>query len=202
METLKFKLLRILTDSISILEFENHLYNSSLLDSEIKSDSLFFELLNVNYRDENVRMRLKEIGLSVFEKEDLILLKIEQNCRKIINSENTEHFCDYVQNIIEDYDFDNDFYVLEEFYSFYYSLNGYEFNKYTNNSLSEIDKNVYSLAKNIIESLEKCKTIEDKTRVLKFNREEKNEEKNEVLGQLKPSKPTLNQKLFAFFKNY
>ena len=106
MDALKLKIFDVLTEKISVSEFENWLYSSELLDEKLKENSLMFEVVNVNYKLENSLKMLKNIASTIFDDEDFLVIKIEDNCRKIINTNEPEKIKDYVFNIIQDYNFD------------------------------------------------------------------------------------------------
>ena len=204
MEALKLKIFDVLTEKMSILEFENWLYNSTYLSQNIKGDSLLFNVININYRERNSLKELENIASNIFSFEELLAKRLEKNCIKIINSRNSDNYKNYVSNIIQDFDFDIDFYAFWDFYHIYYSFDGYDYNEHQNISLKKIDSKTKLLANSIINRLKYCDTIDDEIAVLKQKNKDEVSHKDTQLLKSKTSektlKRTLKQKIFAFFK--
>ncbi|REE27930.1 hypothetical protein [Winogradskyella pacifica] len=204
METLKLKIYDVLKEEITISEFENWLYNSEYMKTEIKADSLLFDVININYRLENSLKILKNLSLKNFSEEELLIFKLEYNCYKIVNSEDTKNYKKYVLNIIQDFEFDNDFEGFGEFYYIYYSFDGYDYNQYQNISSNNLNSKTKHLANSLLKSLKNCNSIEEKIKTLKLKKEPENDEENINVLEFKSlqsnKKLTLVQKLFAFLK--
>tara|TARA_R110002033_G_scaffold32024_3_gene69308 strand:+ start:604 stop:1107 length:504 start_codon:yes stop_codon:yes gene_type:complete len=162
METLKLKIFEVLVNDITIEEFETWLYKSDLLNENLKENSLIFEVITINYRKKTALKDLKYIASTLFNEEHLAVMKIEVNCRKIVNSNTPKHLEKYVFNIIEDFNFEIESTVYGEFYSLYFSFDGYDYTNYTKGSLKEINSRTVTYAKIVLESLKNCKTIDDK----------------------------------------
>ncbi len=65
-------------------------------------------------------------------------MKIEENCKKIVNTDDPKNIEKYVLNIVQDYNFDLESNVYWEFYSLYYSFDGYDYINYTKRSLDKL----------------------------------------------------------------
>jgi len=200
MDALKLKIFDVLTEKISVSEFENWLYSSELLDEKLKEDSLMFEVVNVNYRLENSLKMLKNIASTIFDDEDFLVIKIEDNCRKIINTNEPEKIKDYVFNIIQDYNFDIESNVYWEFYSLYYSFEGYEYKDYTKGSLDRLNTITIEYIETILYNLNKCSSIEDKKLVLILEIGSKKEEAIVKKAIDETKKTSLRDRLFSFFR--
>jgi len=207
MEALKLKIFDVLTEKIKVSEFENWLYNSEYLETEIKGDSLFFDVVNINYRKEDSISLLERIASKSFTYEELLAIKIVHNCIKIRNSKNTNDYKEYVQKIIVDLDFDNEFDVFWKFYSLYYSFDGYDYCEYENIYQPANDFKAKELANSTIDKLKFSKSIKEKVELLKQKEEGKIEQKNEFISTYNPQieikkhpKQTFSAKFLAFFK--
>ena len=166
METLKLKIFEILVNDITIEEFETWLYKSDLLNENLKENSLIFEVITINYRKETALKELKYIASTLFNEEHLVVMKIEVNCRKIVKSNTPKNLEKYVFNIIEDFNFEIDSTIYEEFYSLYFLFDEYEYINYTKGSLIEINSRTITYSKTVLENLKKCNSLEEKKQVL------------------------------------
>lgn len=200
METLKLKIFEVLVNDITIEEFETWLYKSDLLNENLKENSLIFEVITINYRKETALKELKYIASTLFDEKHLVVMKIEANCRKIVNSITPKNIEKYVFNIIEGFNFEMESTVYEEFYSIYFSFDGYDYINYTKGSLEDINSRTIEYAKYVLENLKNCKTIDDKKEVLFLDLHGKKQEINNIKMLTKTRKPTFKSKLFAFFK--
>ena len=200
METLKLKIFDVLVNNITIEEFENWLYNSKLLEEKLKENSLIFEVVNINYRLDNSMKMLKNIASNIFEEDDFLVMKIEENCKKIVNTDDPKNIEKYVLNIVQDYNFDLESNVYWEFYSLYYSFDGYDYINYTKRSLDKLNSKTIDYAKTVLYNLRNCKNLEEKKQVLimKIDSKEVLESVESVI--VKTKKISLTNRLFAFFK--
>ncbi|MUU79177.1 hypothetical protein [Winogradskyella endarachnes] len=200
METLKLKIIEVLVNDISIEEFEKWLYQSDLLNENLKQNSLIFEVITINYRKETALKELKNIASTLFDEKHLVAMKIKVNCRKIVNSNTPKNIEKYVFNIIKDFNFEIESTVYENFYSLYYSFNGFDYTNFTKGSLKDINFRTVTYAKTVLENLKNCKTIDDKKEVLFLDLLDKNQAIKHIKTLPKTRKSTLKQKLFAFLK--
>jgi len=200
METLKLKIFEVLVNDITIEEFEKWLYESDLLNENLKENSLIFEVITINYRKETALKELKYVASTLFNEEHLVIMKIEVNCRKIVNANTPKNLGKYVFNIIEDFNFEMESTVYEEFYSLYFSFDGYDYTNYIKGSQKVINSRTVAYAKTVLESLKNCKTIEDKKEVLFIDLHDKKQGVNNIKTSPKTEKLTFKSKLFAFLK--
>ena len=202
METLKLKIFDILTEKITVSEFENWLYDSEYLKHKITEDSLIFNVININYKEEDAINRIEEIASEIFSDEEFLIVKIERYCFKIINSDNTDDYKNYVSKIIENFDFDNDSEPYWDFYNIYYSFDGYDMCEYENSSSEHVDYKAKKYAKSVIEKLMIANSIKEKVTLLK-QKEEKTELNSRFTAHKnneKVFKSSFLNKILAFFK--
>lgn len=200
METLKLKIFEVLVEKITVLEFENWLYNSEFLKEELKSNSLIFSLVDLNYRNDNIIKKLEEVTSGILCEEEKITLVIEQECRNIINVSNSKEIEKSVLRIIEDFDFDDDFQVLWNFYDIYHSFEGYYDANYFGGDFEAIDKETKALAEQTLKKIENCNNIQEKVGVLSLKNEDVKVEEKQSISFKKIVKPTFKNKILAFLK--
>lgn len=207
MEALKLKIFDVLTEKITVSEFENWLYSSEYMNQKIKGDSLFFNVVIINYREAKSIKELQEIASEIFSEEELLVFRLFRNCLKIANSDTTEHLKKYVLNIITDFDFDNDLDAFWEFYDIYYSFDGYDYCEFENIDLHTTNNKTKKLAISVIDKVANFKNIEDIVNVLKQKKEEILDKETVLKPKFKSpkttetnQKSTFKQKFLAFFK--
>lgn len=97
-QELKHKAYQLLIDKIDVEDFENFLYK--LVDnSEMKNNSLLFDLVTVNYKSNRFKKELFRLIESFCIEEKLIVLEIYRNCLKINKNNNEEEFFKSLENI-------------------------------------------------------------------------------------------------------
>ncbi|MBU2926620.1 hypothetical protein [Winogradskyella psychrotolerans] len=200
MEVLKLKIFDVLVNNITIEEFENWLYNSKLLEEKLKEDSLIFEIVNINYRLDNSMKMLKNIAYNIFDEDDFLVMKIEENCKKIVNTDDPKSIEKYVLNIVQDYNFDSESNVYWEFYNLHYSLDGYDYMNYSKGSIDKLNTKTIEYAKSVLNILNKCKNIEEKkqVRIMKIDSEKVIYYSSPIVAKTKNI--SLKNRLFSFFR--
>ncbi|GAL60676.1 hypothetical protein [Algibacter lectus] len=204
MEALKLKIFDVLTEKIAVSQFENWLYSSEYINQKIKADSLFFNVININYREAKSIKELKEITASIFTDEELLVVKLLQNCIKIKNAEASKNIKKSVVGIISDFDYCTE---LNPFWEFYDVYNSYEYFEDEYTSEKDIDIKLKGIAISVITKFESAKSIEESIELLKQIEENSTEQKNNLNSTDSSLKNTVNekeytfiQKIFAFFK--
>jgi hypothetical protein len=203
MKILKLKIFDVLTEKIKISEFEKWMYTSEVFMSQVESSALYFDVININYRNENALDSLLKITPGIFSEDDLLLVKLVDNCIKIVNAENTKSFKKYVFNIINEFNFEHDLHVFWEFYNIYYSFDGYDYCEFQNIDFAARDAETKILATSIVSALEKTNSIEEKILWLKQKPASKKTISPAIIASKtieKTKKLTVKQKIFAFFK--
>ncbi|WP_179009374.1 hypothetical protein [Winogradskyella forsetii] len=199
MESLKLKIIDALVQNISILDFEQWLYNSEYLDSNLSSKSVIFEIVSINFKENDATKRLLEIAKKIFNEKEFETIKLEKNCKKIIDSNKPEEIIESILSIINDNDFEC--LILWDFYGLYYNFEGYEYQSYLGNDLNLLNLKSKELAQNTLKALSKFDSIKKKIEYLETPVQIENQSQKKTTKEVeKQKKETLIQKIFAFFK--
>lgn len=190
MEALKLKIFQVLTEKITVLEFENWMYNSEEFMSKINNDSFYFDVISINYKDENWFKKLEQLANKEFTEDFLFLFKIKNSCLEVMKSSNARETYQILSKLLVNYNFDSDYEIVWKFFNIHDCLETFNGSMFNENTLFEEAK-FYS--KQVIELTKNCIEIEDLKRLLMLDLLPF---KNEEL-QLKI---TLKQKIFAFLK--
>jgi len=122
-QELKQKAYQLLIDKIDVEGFENFLYK--LVDnSEMKNNSLLFDLVTVNYKSNSYRKELFRFIESFCIEEELTILEIYKNCLKLKNKDKGEEFFKSLENISNIY-IESD-YTFDILYPLYWKNNELE----------------------------------------------------------------------------
>lgn len=167
MKALEFKIFDVLTERITVLEFENWLYNSEYLNKEIQENIFLFEVLNINYKDEKCLKQLLQVIKEELTSDEFNSLKIISNCKKIVEDISTKNYITYVKNIIENYDYETELNPLNDFYYLYNAFDGYDMCIYQKCSFDKINLRTKSLAKTVLLKIEKELSITEITELFK-----------------------------------
>lgn len=190
MEVLKLKIFDVLTERISVLEFEEWIYNSEEFMNQINVSPFCFNVISINYKSEEWAKNLNNLVKENYEEDFLIIHKIERSCLDIIASEKGEQVYQILSKLVYGFDYDTDYSILWKFYSI---------------------KEYYDLFKEGI--LKKCDINEEAKfyaiqviNIIKYSAKF-NEIKTALTKDLKPFKEpkrrknqSLKQKIVAFFK--
>ena len=190
MEALKLKIFDVLTEKIAVSEFENWLYNSEEFMNQIDSNSFYFDVISINYKDEKWQKQLDDLTRRKYDEDFMILYNIERCCIEILESQNPEKIYQILSKLVHDFDYDTDYNILWEFYSMkdYYELFKEGFcPKY--NLLQEAK----FYATQVIYLTKNCKNFEETKKALTKDLKPNEDVKKEKVLSLK-------QKILAFFK--
>ena len=190
MNTLKLKILDVLTGNISTQIFENWLYNSETIINKMDTNRFFFELVTINYKKEDWSKDLEEILLANFTYDDFLTFLIASTSYKLSKSKHSSQSYKILNNSIAYFEYDTNYDVLRKLYALYL-----DYDLFTSGVYSEIEFNNFidCTSNDILKSLSTCNTFEETKQVLlsKFNTQG-------II--IKPKKKLLKDKILAFLK--
>ncbi|GAA3643282.1 hypothetical protein [Flavivirga jejuensis] len=190
MEVLKLKIFDVLIEKITVSEFENWLYNSEEIIENLNSNPYYFDLISINYKNEEWLKQLNNLIKEKYSEDYLIILKIEKGCLQICQSKTPYQVYQILSELIRDFDYDTNFDILWKFYSlykYYESFEGSMFNKYS------FEKEAKFYSEQVLRISKNCKDYEEIKQVLSRDLIPFREP---VFNQTR----TLKQKILAFFK--
>jgi len=114
---LKHKAYQVLIDKIDVITFEEYLYKKVEEIEDFKSDSILFDFLCIDYKYENYRKEFKNLIEDSFSEEELLSLKIYEECLNISKIDDKK---DIYKSLDEFYDLYISYeYNYELLYGFY-----------------------------------------------------------------------------------
>lgn len=87
-QELKHKAFQVLIDKIDIITFESYLYQL-VQENELKSKSILFDFVNINYRLDNCRKEIFNLIQDHCSEIELLSLKIYEKCLLMCSSDKT-----------------------------------------------------------------------------------------------------------------
>lgn len=190
MAALKLKIFDVLTEKISVLEFEKWLYNSEEFISQINANSFYFDIISINYKSDKCTSELNELAKKHLGYDYLEILTIKKICSSIIKSETFKETHRILNAMAEDFDCDTDFSILWKFYSLKDSFDLVEECIYDEGTL-QIEAKFYS--NQAVEIIKKFKSFDELKSELEVDLIPFKSSKTQL-------KELLKQKLLAFFK--
>lgn len=199
MEKFKVKAIELILEIVSKEDFEMLLYEKVKTEDLIKNKFLF-ELVNINYREEDFKKPLLEVLKKEINEEVLIIYKIDYYSRKIKDEKDSKIILTNFNKIYDLFEFDLEYGLMWEFYGINVKLDlveiGYE-------NESDIIKDLKKLCFSVCSEFNKLLTLKEKGDFLinGFKTEEieieqiKKEEKHQVKQKIVPLK-----KWFEFWK--
>lgn len=67
MEALKLRIFDVLTEKITVSEFENWLYNQNEIINNLNTNSFYFELISIDYTTENWAKKLHKLSKETYD---------------------------------------------------------------------------------------------------------------------------------------
>lgn len=162
MEEIKEKAIELLLDIISKEDFETILYEKVKTEDLIKN-RLLFDLVNINYREDNFKLYLSELLDANLPKETITIYKINYYSTLIEDEEDLSKIYGNFESIYKLFNYDTDYSLLWDFQYINSRLDlveiGYE-------KEDDVIYNLKFLCKKVCEEFVLLKTIEDKVKFL------------------------------------
>lgn len=165
MEALKLKIFDVLTETISVGEFEQWLYADPKVLKAIDSDELVFDVISLNYKERNSLDTLLKLTSEKFNYQENTVISIVSSCKKINALENKTLIFQEVSKINEGFDYETNYSLLWIFFSFNEQIYSVE-----EGFLKEGDiiSRIKNLAEIIISKFENYSSLSEKLRVLDY----------------------------------
>lgn len=209
MEALKLKIFDVLTNKIEVEEFESWLYNSEEILSNLNSNSFYFDLISINFKDEKWKYQLSQI----IEKDLWVLSETENLCSEILESEKLEICGQLVSglvNLLKGKCFEETEYLAV--HNFHSLDSRYDLIKLNYMKGSDFISEAKYYSNILLEKLNVNDSLSEKKEVLKINFEgsmflnkktkisQNNNSENSKKVSYMIEKTTLKQKIVVFFK--
>ena len=117
MKTLELKIFDVLTDRITVSEFENWLYNSNELLSAIQTKTLYFDIITINYKSTNWKQVLINLVKNNYGEKVCEIIKIFKVCSLISQSKTEDQTYEALCEMTENFNYDTDYSISLELYS-------------------------------------------------------------------------------------
>lgn len=171
MEFLKLKVLDVLSEIISVKEFEQWLYTEDKVLDLVSSDRLVFEIININYKKEKTAIKeLLNLVSGKFSPEEILLLNAITHCRKIIQLQSEGLIFDEVVKLYKYFDYDNHYNLFWQFYILKDRIDLVELGYYKKEEVIEMIK---KLAETIVLKFMNYSSLSDKLGLIDYE-DEKN----------------------------
>lgn len=116
MEALELKIFDVLVEKITVLEFENWLYESEEIIGDIELNALYFDAITINYRSKTWEMDLNAIAINHLGEKCCEILEIWKVCTSIIKSETFSETHNVLYGLAKDFDYETDYSIVSELY--------------------------------------------------------------------------------------
>lgn len=160
---LKEKIFFVLLGKIRIDDFESWLYNEEYIIKSIEEDAFVYDLITINYKDENTMSLLKEVAFKKFKDEEYIILFIEMNCKKILVLDQWISIHNAFSEIFSFFDYDKDYFLMWRFYSINVDIGLIDIGYVT---IADVIIDIKKLSLQIVNQLKECSTIGERIKFL------------------------------------
>ena len=86
MKTLKKMIFKLLSQTLSMKEFETWLYQDEFIKSQILRNEMIFELVNINLRSKHAFEELTDFCFNHFDKEECWIQIVKYNCEILLEN--------------------------------------------------------------------------------------------------------------------
>jgi hypothetical protein len=127
MKTLEFKIFDVLTERITVSDFENWLYSKDEILSNLNTNSYYFELISIDYSAENWAEKLHKLTKKTFDDDFVLISNLLRSCIKINETNDQNTIYQILNYLLNDFDYDTDYKILWDLYWIkdqYESFNG------------------------------------------------------------------------------
>ncbi len=158
-QELKQKVYQLLIDKIDVDSFQEYLFGLVEI-TELKSDSLLFELVDINYKREEYKKELSNLIKGYFTEDELMSLEIYERCLSLIEIEEEKMFIelDELSSLYIRRDFSSE--LLSNFYMLNVEIDNLEIG-YNLLDKEQIIKNTREYARLVIENFKTYKEKKD-----------------------------------------
>lgn len=163
LDELKERIFSILLKQIDIIDFENWLYSQNEIIDFIESDKFVYDLITINYKEENAYQLLKSKAFEKFKYQEYIILVIGINCNKILLQNNWDDVYKLFYEIYGFFDYDQEYGLMWRFYSINSRMDLIEIGYETETS---IYKEIKELSQRIINQLKDLSTANERVKFL------------------------------------
>lgn len=115
MKELRKMIIAVLSNAISVEEFEEWMYKDPFVNSNVE-DEFVLELLSIDFRSRHARHELENVAFLLVSKEEVIMSVIQQACSEFIEKRTDESVELLFDAIIPYYEWDCDYFLVEQFY--------------------------------------------------------------------------------------
>ncbi len=193
---LKEKVFSVLLKKLEIDEFESWLYNQKSIINSIEEEAFIYDLITINYKEENAISILQEVAFKKFLHEEYIILLIGINCKKMLALNQWDSIYKLFNEILSFFDYDKDYFLMWSFYSINSRIDlidiGYE-------TKTNITNEVKELSLQIVNQLKECNTASEKIKFL-VEGFENDLPKKDVLVKESFIKEIIHKKWYEFWK--
>ncbi|WP_055447360.1 hypothetical protein [Lacinutrix mariniflava] len=193
MEVLKLKIFDVLTEKISVSEFENWLYGSEEFVRQININSFYFDLISINYKNEEWLKKFENILILHFENNELIKFIVMNTYTKLKHSKTSKESFLILKNFSNYYNFQTDSIIQNQLYYLYCDFDLLDIGVYDEIELNHI---VEYTSNDILKQFNSYAKLEEKIGFIN----EENTIDNTIYTVQKTEKSTFKQKFLAFFK--
>lgn len=154
MDKVKSMIVRLLSQDLSMKDFETWLYNDEYINNRILDDEDILELLFINLKSKNAKSELEKYLYGKFGEEIYIIEQVKVNCEVLLNSKiNQNDVYSFLSNIGRLYDWDKDYKLISQVYWFddewNLAMDGYS-DKY------RLKKEILAFAEGVLKRLSKA----------------------------------------------
>jgi len=117
MKALKQKIFEVLTNKIGVCQFEEWLYNTEEITSQLDINRFYFNVITINYKSNDWTNELNNLVESEFDEDYLEITRIKDWCLNILKSSTVEEIRAVLEDVYTYYNFDTEYNICWEFYT-------------------------------------------------------------------------------------
>lgn len=116
METLKKMLFKLMSQTLSLEEFETWLYTDDYIKSQLLENEMIFELVTINLKSKHAFTELEKFCFNHFDKEECLVQIVKYNCEVYLDTKTDEAAENFIRNVCYFHDWNNDYSLISQIY--------------------------------------------------------------------------------------
>lgn len=116
METLKEMIFRLMSQTLSLKEFEAWLYDDDLIKSQLLENEVIFELVNIDLRSKHAFHELEKFCFKHFNKEECLVQIVRYNSEVLLEVKTDDAIETFMRNISHFHDWNTDYFLISQVY--------------------------------------------------------------------------------------
>jgi hypothetical protein len=151
MKTLKEMIFRLMSQTLSLKEFETWLYADNYIKSQLLEDETIFELVSIDLRSKHAFHELQKFCFNHFDKEECLVQVVKYNSELLLETKTDAAAEKFMKSLYYFQDWNDDYSLITQIY---YLTEDWEFVDYGYVDKQQLRNELFGIAETFVKQLE------------------------------------------------